>query len=178
MQYLWLSSWSTLCSVWGYVQWQDLMSVLTPSCLFRWDHPVALQSFIFGVACTHLKASLMHVWPRTHYVFLTFYVVVLTRVHIINNVKVFCFDIRISLRLLFCDADELNSLLFWRWSFVLRVTASPDASSLCVSSVKCAPLWEESLLRSTSRWRTSHHMQPHSQKHLYRVLLKIFLCPS
>ena len=44
--------------------------------------------------------------------FLNLYVFVRTRVHNISNVKVFCFDIKNSLRLLFCDEDELNSFLF------------------------------------------------------------------
>lgn len=50
----------------------------------------------------------------------------------------------------------INSIFFYRSYFVLRVTASQVVSLLCVSSVKCAPLWEESLLRNILRWRTSH----------------------
>lgn len=54
---------------------------------------------------------------------------------------------------LFCGVtdDLMNSLCVNRWSYVLRVPASLDASSRCASSVKCAPLWEESLSRNTLR---------------------------
>jgi len=77
-----------------------------------------------------------------------------------------------------CDSSlplwcRINSLLFSRLYFDLRVTVSPDASLLCVSSVKCAPQWAASRWRSTLRWSASHaHAATYWRKHLECALFE------
>lgn len=135
-----------------------------PSRLFRWDRSAAPWSFMLNVAWHVLEGLLMHVWTRTRHKFTVPHVVVHTVLvsSVISTYTVFRTFRRMFTQTvtgaLFCDVtdDLMNSLCINRWSYVLRVPASLDASSRCASSVKCAPLWEESLSRSTLRWTTSH----------------------
>lgn len=117
-----------------------------------------MQSEGFIDACVNKDSLQMHLKPPLCFTFCA---------HIVNCLCCWgCFQSRISRSSCWSFSFNVpevktNPLLCYRLCFALRVTVSLGASLLCASSVKCAPLWEESLWRNILRWGLQYAASRH-----------------
>lgn len=109
---------------------------------------ILLSNLVVSFSVLHASSSVFRKVPLrpcsiVHFVFISLPICAVLNVQ--NDIKI------LKLLLRCCWRKHL----FSRSYFVLRVPASQDASLLCVSSVKCALLWEEYLWRNTLRWEAT-----------------------